>query len=352
MIKMRSGSVVDLFCGIGGMTHGFVKEGFRVIAGIDADRTCRYAYESNNGDARFLENYLEDMTSDAIANLYPEEGVKILVGCAPCQPFSRYARRYARNETKDEKWKLVGVFGKMIEDVKPEIVSMENVPELAHHSVFKKFVKTLNSEGYFVWHDIINCEDYGVPQTRRRLVLLASKFGEIKIIPKTHRKPRTVANLIRGLSPIAAGEQAADDPLHLASGLSDLNLRRIMNTPEGGTWKDWPEDLILECHRKESGRSYGSIYGRMWWDKPAPTITTEFHGIGSGRFGHPEQNRAISLREGALLQTFPRYYRLIEDEDDLIIDTLARHIGNAVPVRLGKIIARSIRKHLQSYQAS
>ncbi len=342
---MHSVSVVDLFCGVGGMTHGFVQEGFRVIAGIDADPSCRYAYERNNRSARFIEAYLEQVSASDIARLYPEGDLKILVGCAPCQPFSKYALRYVKAQRQDEKWKLVGDFGKLIEEIKPEIVSMENVPELQHHRVFTEFIKTLESEGYHLWYDVVDCVDYGVPQTRHRLVLLGSRLGEIALIPKTHRKSKTVANAIGGLPALRAGEQDADNPLHRASGLSDLNLRRIRSTPEGGTWKDWPKRLILECHKKETGRSYGSIYGRMSWNKPAPTITTEFHGIGSGRFGHPDQDRAISLREGALLQTFPRNYRFVENED-FSIGTLARHIGNAVPVRLARVIAQSIAKHL------
>jgi DNA (cytosine-5)-methyltransferase 1 len=330
------------------MTHGFVQEGFRVIAGIDADPSCRYAYERNNRGAGFIEAYLEQMRASDIARLYPEGDLKILVGCAPCQPFSKYALRYVKAQRQDEKWKLVGVFGKLIEEIRPQIVSMENVPELQEHRVFKRFVATLESEGYHLWYDIVDCVDYGVPQTRQRLVLLGSRFGEISLIPKTHRKPKTVAKTIGHLRAIGAGGHDTRDPLHRASGLSDLNLHRLQNTPEGGGWRDWPHHLILECHKKETGRSYGSIYGRMWWQKPAPTITTEFHGIGSGRFGHPDQDRAISLREGALLQTFPRRYRFVEDED-FSIGTLARHIGNAVPVRLARIVARSIAQHLELY---
>ena len=346
---MCPASVVDLFCGIGGMTHGFVKEGFRVIAGIDVDPTCRYAYETNNHDVRFIERDVDGISAEDVLRLYPEDDVKILVGCAPCQPFSRYTKRYAKREKKDDKWRLVGVFGRVVGEIRPDVVSMENVPELEKHAVFDGFIKTLEREGYHIWYDIVACADYGVPQMRRRLVLLASTLGSINLDPRTRKKAKTVRQTIGSLPPLRAGESSPQDPVHRASGLSELNLHRIRSTPEGGSWKDWPQELILECHKKDSGRSYGSIYGRMWWDKIAPTITTEFHGIGNGRFGHPDQDRAISLREGALLQTFPQSYEFVEEGENFAIGTIAKHIGNAVPVLLGRAVAKSIKKHLEEY---
>ena len=344
---MHSISVVDLFCGIGGMTHGFIKERFRVIAGIDADPTCRYAYEANNHGARFIEGDLDAISAEDVLCLYPPEDVKILVGCAPCQPFSKYTKRYAKGKKKDEKWRLVRVFGRLIREMQPDIVSMENVPELEGYPVFKEFLKKLEREDYHIRYRIVACADYGVPQMRKRLVLLASKFGQIDLVPGTRRKAKTVKQTIGALPVLRAGERDPRDPIHRASGLAELNLRRIRATSEGGTWKDWPKELILDCHKRESGRGYRSVYGRMRWDGPAPTITTEFHAIGSGRFGHPKQDRAISLREGALFQTFPRSYIFVKNADEFTIETIAKHIGNAVPVQLGRAIARSIKKHLQ-----
>lgn len=346
---MRNSSVVDLYCGVGGMTHGFVQEGFDVVAGIDVDSTCKYAFEKNNV-AKFIEKDLESMTADEILELYPENEIKILVGCAPCQPFSKYTNR----KTEDGKWTLVRTFAELIKSVRPEVVSMENVPQLEEHQVFEDFVKTLEEEGYHVWHSLVDCVYYGVPQRRTRLVLLASKFGNIKIIKKTHypKRHRTVAKAIGRMNPIAAGETCSKDPIHRSSDLIELNLRRIENTPPGGGWKDWPEDLVLDCHKKDSGKSYVSIYGRMQWDKPSPTMTTQCNGLGNGRFGHPDQNRAISLREAALLQTFPKNYRFVGPGRPVIIKNIARHIGNAVPVRLGRIIARSIKRHLENHNGS
>lgn len=342
---MQRSSVVDLFCGIGGLTHGFVKEGFNVVAGIDDDPTCKYAYEKNNG-AKFIKNDIERVTAAEIIGLFPEDHTKILVGCAPCQPFSRYTVR----KDEDEKWKLLRSFAKLIKDVQPEIVSMENVPELEDHPVYEEFKAELEAEKYFVSARMVYCPDYGVPQTRERLVLFASKYGKIKIVKPTHtpEKYKTVRDAIGHLEPLEAGLTSAKDPLHRARKLSELNLRRIKGTPPGGGWKDWDEELILDCHKAKTGQSYVSVYGRMKWNEPAPTMTTHCGGLGNGRFGHPEQHRAISTREAALFQTFPANYEFIEPGVKVANKTLSRHIGNAVPVRLGVIIARSIKRHLDS----
>ena len=341
-------SVVDLFCGIGGLTHGFVKEGFHVVAGIDVDRSCKYAYEHNN-NARFISRDIGDVTANEIAALYPSGDTRVLVGCAPCQPFSRYTNRL----DEDRKWRLVAAFADLIAQVRPDVVSMENVPELSRHQVFSDFVGVLEGAGYCVSHSIADCLAYGVPQTRRRLVLFASRLGDIEIIRPTHPpcRRRTVRQHIGHLEPIVAGQTSLKDPVHRASSLSPLNLKRIRATPKTGGWRDWPDDLKLACHKAESGKSYPSVYGRIAWDDPGPTITTQCNGLGNGRFGHPEQDRALSIREAALLQTFPKHYRLLAPGSELVIKTVARHIGNAVPIRLGRIVARSIRRHLEAHYA-
>lgn len=344
--KMGRSSVVDLFCGVGGLTHGFVQEGFNVVAGIDADSTCKYPFEKNNG-ARFIAKDIMKLAAAEIIHLYPKNGLKILVGCAPCQPFSKYTNR----KSKDDEWKLVQRFAELIKAVQPEIVSMENVPQLEKHKVFGDFVDALKDEKFYISWSLVDCVDYGVPQTRKRLVLFASQLGAINIIDASYppEQRRTVAQTIGRLEPIKAGQTSPKDRLHTASNLSEINLRRIMNTPAGGGWKDWPDDLVLKCHKKKTGKTYGSVYGRMKWDQPAPTVTTQCNGLGNGRFGHPEQHRAISLREAALLQTFPRKYEFINPNSRFFFKKIARHIGNAVPVRLGRVIARSIRRHLEAH---
>ena len=206
--------------------------------------------------------------------------------------------------------------------------------------------------GYFVHYEVVNCPDYGIPQKRKRLVLLASKFGEIRLIPKTHDKEtyKTVKDAIGNLPKINDGETCKIDRMHFARKLTSLNKLRIQNTPYGGSWLDWTDDIKLKCHKKQSGKSYTSVYGRMKWDEPSPTITTHCIGLGNGRFGHPEQDRAISLREASLLQTFPLDYRFFNDNDSYSSVLIARQIGNAVPVKLGEVVAKSIKEHLKRFR--
>lgn len=347
---MRDCSVVDLFCGAGGLTHGFVLEGFDVVAGFDADDSCRYAYEANNDGARFIHERVEDLTGEDITTLYPDGHVRILVGCAPCQPYSPYTKK---KEDEEGKWRLVDRFADLICEVHPDIVSMENVPDLVTFSdweVYRTFVGRLKDEGYHVTeYPEVYCPDYGIPQHRTRLVLFASKYGDMGLVEETHSRDeyRTVRDAIGHLEPLEAGQTSESDPLHKASSLSELNLRRIRASVPGGTWRDWPEELIAECHKKESGKGYASVYGRMMWDEPARTLTAQCYGFGNGRFGHPEQDRAISLREAALLQTFPEDYQFVAHEDPVRFSVVGKLVGNAVPVELGRVIARSIKRHLE-----
>lgn len=344
---------VDLFCGIGGLTKGLELSGMTVAAGIDIDATCAFAYEENN-NAYFIHQDVTNVTSEDILRFYPANSIRALVGCAPCQPFSKYSQRYRKDGQVDDKWKLLYSFARIIRETMPHIVSMENVPELSDENVFHDFVNALIGLGYNVdWH-VVYCPEYGVPQNRKRLVLLASRLGQIALINPLYNQDNypTVRDAIGNLPPIDAGEQNEIDPLHRACRLSEINLRRIRSSVPGGTWRDWDESLQLPCHKRKSGRTYPSVYGRMCWDEPSPTITTQFYGYGNGRFGHPEQDRALSLREGAILQSFPPDYIFTDEEHPSNRRDLGIHIGNAVPVELGRAIGISILNHLQEVGAN
>lgn len=339
---------IDLFCGIGGLTKGLSLSGIDVVAGIDVDESCRFAYERNN-TSQFINCDVTTLTGEQLEALYPDNNTRILVGCAPCQPFSKYTNRYRKEGNTDNKWKLLYSFARLVNDVNPEIISMENVPELEHKTVFKDFVTTLKSLGYFVDWKIVYCPEYGIPQNRKRLVLLASLFGKIKLIPAIYGPEQypTVRQAIEYLPALNNGEKDANDLLHRTCKLSSINLKRIKQSKPGGTWRDWDEELQLKCHKKESGKTYSSVYGRMCWDEPSPTITTQFYGYGNGRFGHPEQDRALSFREGAILQSFPQDYVFVDENHPFNQRELGVHIGNAVPVELGRAIGISIQQHLQ-----
>lgn len=214
--------------------------------------------------------------------------------------------------------------------------------------MYHDFVAELENNGFYVWASTVHCVEYGLPQNRRRHVLLASKLGNISMISPTHSKPVTVKQAIGKLKPLKAGEVDDLDPLHKAAGLSDLNLQRIKLSKPGGSWRDWPEILVAECHKRENGKTYPSVYGRMSWDDASPTMTTQCYGFGNGRFGHPEQDRAISLREAAILQSFPKGYKFVRPNEEVSFTKVGRMIGNAVPVVLGEVIGKSIVDHFIS----
>ncbi|CAM3487440.1 modification methylase HgiDII [Streptococcus sanguinis SK1 = NCTC 7863] len=344
-------NAIDLFCGVGGLTYGVQQAGINVVAGYDIDDKSKFAYEYNN-DAKFILKDIKEIEDDEILALYPKDtDIKILIGCAPCQPFSSYSHKYQNNENTLKKIDLLDYFGKQIELVQPDIVSMENVPQMEKREVFQRFRTLLEKNGYKVTFKVVYAPEYGVPQMRKRLLLLASKLGDISLLEPEFNSESypTLRDAIENLPKIKAGETYAKDPLHRSRNMSTLNLKRIQQSKPGGTWRDWDEDLLLEAYKKESGQSFGSVYGRLEWDKPANTITTQFPGIGNGRFGHPEQDRALSLREGALLQTFPSNYQFVSPKQggNYPIGQVALQIGNAVPPKLGEIIGRSIIKHLE-----
>lgn len=359
-------TAVDLFCGIGGLTHGLLQAGIDVSAGIDIDETCKYVYEENN-KSRFIAKDICKTSSSDLKALYSKNTVKLLAGCAPCQPFSSHTRKY-KNRKEDARWGLLTDFQRLVEGVSPEIVAVENVPSLQKQDVFTAFVSKLHELGYQVFQTVVYCPDYGIPQTRRRLVLLASLLGEIAFTPRTHARsheltagtPGLFSKLARSLKPLPTvratigelpeiedGQICREDPLHRTRSLSSLNKERIRQSKPGGTWLDWEASLRAPCHQRESGQSYKSVYARMSWDEPAPTITTQFYNFGTGRFGHPEQDRALSLREGALLQTFPEDYNFFDPSLSISFHRLGTHIGNALPVQLGTVIGHSIREHLE-----
>jgi DNA (cytosine-5)-methyltransferase 1 len=346
-IKIKA---IDLFCGAGGLTRGLEAAGIEVIAGIDVDPACEYPYTANNS-AAFLLKSVEDIAAPDLTKSFKGASLTLLAGCAPCQPFSTYSQ--GKSSPAHKRWNLLTHFARLVKEVQPDLVTMENVPRLEKQGVFRKFVSDLKKDGFSVFHEVVDCGDYGVPQRRQRLVLLASKHGPIEMIGPTVKAAlyKTVRDAIEELAPLKAGEICPGDPLHQACELSPLNLQRIRASKAGGTWRDWDRNLVAACHKKRTGKTYPSVYGRMAWDEPSPTVTTQFFGFGNGRFGHPHQNRAISLREGAILQSFPRDYKFVAKGEPICIKMVGRLIGNAVPVKLGKAIGKSIMRHIQDLEA-
>jgi DNA (cytosine-5)-methyltransferase 1 len=331
---------VDLFCGVGALSHGLRLAGCKIVAGYDVDSRCKYAFETNN-DARFYPRDVSKLSAAEISAHFNGPGPSVLAGCAPCQPFSTYKQRY----DEDPQWGLVRKFAELAVEVVPDFVTMENVPALLRYKggyVFEEFKSLLEGAGYQVSHTVAECEKFGVPQRRRRLVVLASRSGRAPELKPTGSGYASVRDAIGELPPLAAGATSASDLLHTASALSPKNMRRIKASRPGGTWRDWPAELRADCHRRRTGKTYPGVYARMEWDKPSPTMTTQCFGYGNGRFGHPEQDRAISLREAAILQSFPRDYVFLEPGQRPGMKELGRWIGNAVPVCLARAVGEAI----------
>jgi len=337
---------IDLFCGIGGLTYGLKMAGIDVLAGLDNDNSCAFSYEKNN-NSKFILADIANYNFKEMEDMYSKGSIRVLVGCAPCQPFSSHTYK-AKNKQKDDRWNLINYFIKAIRVLKPDIISMENVRGIIKTDVFNNFVNEIRNMNYKIDYKVVYAPDYGIPQSRNRLVFLASRLGEITVPNATHQKRDyvTVDMIIKHLPDIKSGEVDLKDEVHRVKNLSPLNIRRIRQSKPKGTWRDWDPDLLPNCYRRTSGQTYTSVYGRMSWNDVSPTITTQFYNYGSGRFGHPEQDRPLSIREGALLQTFPKAY---EFRKGAPMSTMARHIGNAVPPRLGYVIGETIMEHLNKY---
>jgi DNA (cytosine-5)-methyltransferase 1 len=338
---------VDLFCGAGGLTRGLIDAGVRVVAGVDFDDACEHPYTANHDGIAFHKYDVAELKASKVASWFGDASVRVLAGCAPCQPFSSYSQRYETVGT--ERWGLLNHFARLVRDLRPDVVTMENVPTVTKHEVFDDFVAALKRLKYKVWYDVIDCAEYGLPQRRRRTVLLASLQGEIKFRDSDASEAKTVEDVLKGLPVLRHGGSDEKDPLHTASRLSPLNYERIRVSKPGGSWRDWPKHLIAKCHLKKTGKTYPGVYGRMKWDEPAPTLTTQFYGFGNGRFGHPTQARGLSLREGAILQGFPQDYSFVPKGEPIQFKVLGRLIGNAVPVQLGRVIGESIIEHLKQH---
>ncbi len=243
-------------------------------------------------------------------------------------------------------------FGRLVRETKPELVTMENVPRIGSTPVFAEFVNSLREAGYQVnWKSCYGPE-YGVPQSRRRLVLLASLLGPLVVPDGALRGGpyQTVRQTIGKLPRLAPGGGTdPKDALHKSRVLSAINLKRIRASRPGGTWADWPKELRAPCHRRRTGSTFRNVYARMEWDQLAPTITTLAHNFGTGRFGHPEQDRSISLREAAMLQGFPRDYRFVRPDETVRLTHIGRLIGNAVPPPLAKAVGDAIVLHAATH---
>lgn len=346
--QQRVVEVVDFFCGCGGTSAGLRAAGIRILAGMDMDAQAAATYRANFPEAAFVQRDIRAVEPEEVGRLTKRtRGAKLLLSaCAPCQPYTNFHRKSSVRRRREERTLLLRLLP-FIDYLDPDYVFVENVPGLHKvpgASTFNRFVAALRRRGLHTGWQIVDCQRYGVPQRRRRLVLLASKDGAVAMPAPTHGRepglapPSTVREWIAHLPAIAHGEVHPEVLNHQAALLTDLNLRRLRATPLGGGRADWPEELRLCCHKGHRGHS--DVYGRMSWDAPAPVLTTKCTSISNGRFGHPEQNRPISVREAAALQTFPDDFLFVGR-----IKSTTRQVGNAVPVLLAEAVGRTVVEH-------
>ena len=321
---------------------------------LDHDPDAGASFKANFPEAQFERTDIRKVDIEAVQSRMHQSNPVLFSGCAPCQPYTRQKTTRPRLDL-DERVPLLDCFANLVEKCLPDLVFVENVPGLqklnACSQPFGAFVKRLEGAGYKLDYRPIKLAGYGIPQTRCRLILMGSRLGRVRLPDETHgpgtanEQYVTVRDRIAHLPPIQAGEEHDDVPNHKAANLSARNLERIKATPEGGGNRDWPINLMLKCHRGFSG--YSDVYGRMSWDAPASGLTTRCISYSNGRFGHPEQHRAISVREAACLQTFPEDYTFKGS-----MASMARQIGNAVPVRLARLVGLQFIKHLKdSYRS-
>jgi DNA (cytosine-5)-methyltransferase 1 len=339
--------VIDFFCGSGGASKGLEQAGFEIALGLDIDENSQATYQMNFPKAQFINKDIRRVETEEVLEIVKVNNAPLLItACAPCQPFSK--QNNSKSE-KDERRTLLDETHRFILALNPEYIMLENVPGMQNvdskiEGPFCRFTDFLTTNGYHFIKFIAKSEEYGVPQRRKRLVILASRLGEMCEPKRTHGDKllefRTVRDAIGHFTPIAAGTVCQQDPVHRTPQLNPRNLERIKNTPEGGDRRNWPEHLINECHKNYAGHT--DTYGRMSWDELAPTLTTKCHSYSNGRFGHPDvsQNRAISLREAASLQTFPDDFQFFGGSG-----SMARQIGNAVPCELARQFGLSIIEH-------
>lgn len=349
-MKEKTLKAVDFFCGGGGMSYGMEKAGINVLAGIDLEPSCKETYESNiKGEFIQADVFdLKEFELEKKLNLKKHDDDLILIGCSPCQFWSIINT----DKSKSKKSKnLLKEFKRFVQYFIPGYVVIENVPGVLRkkqESGLEDFIDWLEDNDYKVYYDVHNVNDYGVPQSRKRFILIANRVTRriIEPLKKEGKKPVLVDFIgeHNGFPKVKAGYKDESKFMHTVAGLNETNIERLKKTTKnGGSRTSYMKDkkLAPKCHYNNAD-NFKDTYGRLSWNKPSTTITTKFFSISNGRFAHPEENRALSLREGAVLQTFPKTYKF----HGTSIGSIARIIGNAVPPvyaeRIGKGIINSI----------
>lgn len=322
-----------MFCGLGGFTKGAELAGVVDVQGIDLAKAAQHAYGVVTR-GRFHRRDVKTLSADTLAAMWGPTKYRLLLASPPCQAFSTWQNTSRRGDVPSRT--LTEIFAALAVATLPDFVVVENVPGWMKAAEGKAAIHALQEAGYKVAAGTVDASRFGVPQRRERAVVMASRHG-MPSWPVDSLPPRTVRDAIADLPPIPAGGEDPTDPIHRCQALSPINLQRIRASKPGGTWQQWPDNLKAPRHHRQSSRRTPSVYGRMRWDEPAPTIDTQFYIYGTGRFGHPQQDRALSLREGMRLQGFEGHPQIDPPGRPLAFSVAGRLIGNAIPPTLAQL---------------
>ena len=329
---------IDLFSDCGGLTLGLKQAGYSVLAGIEIDDRARHVYALNHPEVFLGCNDIRKVCPERLmAELKLQKGeLDLLAGCPPCQGFSRIRRKNRRGSKRDNRNSLIKEFERFVEIFWPKAVMMENVPALAEYHLYLRLHRYLRSAGYEIVSEVLDVADFGVPQHRKRLIMIASRIGTPALARQ--QKRRVSVRQAIGRLPKAG---TSGDPIHdLPERRSNRIQRLIKMVPrDGGSRSSLPNSMQLPCHRRING--FGDVFGRMGWGGPSPTITSGCTNPSKGRFLHPTEDRSITLREAAILQGFPRSYRF---EASFGKEDLALMIGNSLPPPF-------IKKHVEALKS-
>lgn len=359
--KITKPTAIDLFCGAGGLTVGLKNAGFNVVAAVELDPELARTYKRNHPEVHVIIGDIRSVTGKEILRLTGLKKIDLVAGCPPCQGFSKLTDKLHRD---DERNKLVSEMTRMVSELKPTVCMLENVPGLSQRGMplLGDLEQKLGGMNYIVNRGVLQMADYGVPQSRRRLVLLAGKGFEIPLPEPTHARVPEKGSKIKRWVTLRDTLTIKKDPTlfstakesggpgkynwHVIRDLKPISIRRLQATKAGASRAEIPKSLRPDCH-KGSNNGFQNAYGRMSWDNVAPTMTTGCTTLSSGRFGHPDEDRTISVREAALIQTFPSNYIL----DTVKIETACRLIGNALPCTFATAVSKQCAERLSKFKS-